>query len=227
MCTTSQSPILEVTRENFFAKLVIPITLPSDTLLVHCQLSLVARKSVCIIKQTPSNKATRDNGLSIWGGIFGLTLRCFTCFTPFFQLLIISALNISEQKAMLNNQYMNIYLYSNHVSTYWRKQLMKLKIVIGKRVKRLQLLYYVPMSIISENHNSVCFAIFQYDSHHPRPTFFFHTLDYVGKLMPAQCQKIKEIGDLTTGELAIEATVNGSRLWCLKIMVITHNKQKM
>lgn len=104
---------------------------------------------------------------------------------------------------------------------------MKLKIVIGKRVKRLQLLYYVPMSIISENHNSVFFAIFQYDSHHPRPTFFFHTLDYVGKLMPAQCQKIKEIGDLMTGELAIEATVNGSRLWCLKIMVITHNKQKM
>lgn len=173
MCTTYQSPILEVTRKNFFAKLVIPITLPCDTVLVHCQLSLVAGKSVCIVKQTPSNKATRDNGLSIWGGIFGLTLRCFTCFTPFFQLLIISALNISEQKAMLNNQYMNIYLYSNHVSTYWRKQLMKLKIVIGKRVKRLQLLYYVPMSIISENHNSVCFTIFQYDSHHPRPTFFF------------------------------------------------------
>ena len=96
MCTPYKFSILKVLRIYFFSKLVFPITLPWDTLLVYCQLLVVVGKAVCIIEQTPSYKTTRHNRQAII--IFRFACTCVILTSNIFQLLITPALHIPGKR---------------------------------------------------------------------------------------------------------------------------------
>lgn len=95
MFTTYNRTILEIFRENITSKFVLPITLPWDAFLVHCQIIAAAGEAVCIVEHTPSYKTTRYNCRSIYT-IFRITSTCWVCFSRIPQLIIISAFNIPK-----------------------------------------------------------------------------------------------------------------------------------
>lgn len=94
--STFQGSILKISREYIFPKFVFPITLPRDASLVHIKLLVIARKVISIIKQTPRNKTTRNNRCLIRCGVLGLTGICILQAPIIPQLLITSALHISN-----------------------------------------------------------------------------------------------------------------------------------
>lgn len=103
-CTPNQASALEIFRIDIRPKFMGFVTSPCDVSFVNWYGNVISWKTICVIEQTPSNKATRDYRLMIIVYWFWFTIVRFLIRWRIPVLFIITASYIAASKHNLSQR---------------------------------------------------------------------------------------------------------------------------